>query len=169
MEGNGSFRLKPTVRAGVVSPNLTGISGQIVDSVTSQPVDEATVTLQFADKSGTDRIVMQELTDATGHFGFCPLPSGAMFDVVTDALTASGTAYNATVGLNVPGGTSLGAVPLVAEPPATAAASTGPGTIPGRITAPNGKTGRSHEADVRPRQSVTVARTSHACPVPAVA
>src|SRR2546426_7028856 len=36
-EGNGNFRLKPTLTAGVVSANTTGISGQIVDNVTSQP------------------------------------------------------------------------------------------------------------------------------------
>src|SRR5712692_3561542 len=94
MEGNGDFRLKPTLTAGVVSPNMTGISGQIVDSVTSQPIAGAVVTLQSTDTSGTDRIRMQEVTDANGHFGFCPLAMGAMFDVVSDALTASGTAYD---------------------------------------------------------------------------
>jgi hypothetical protein len=165
-EGNGSFRLKPALTAGVVSPNLTGISGQIMDSVTSQPIAGAIVTLQFADASGTDRIVMQELTDPTGHFGFCPLASGAMFDVVTDALTASGAAYNAAVVLNVPGGTNLGAVPLVAETPATAGASTGPGTIQGTITAINGTTGASIDATVSALQSVTVSSTSHTFTVP---
>jgi hypothetical protein len=166
MEGNGSFRLKPTLTAGVVSPNLTGISGQIVDSVTSQPLAGAVVTLQSADKSGTDRIQMQEVTDANGHFSFCPLPAGAMFDVVSDALTASGTAYDVTAVLNVPGGTSLGAVPLVAETPATAGASTGPGTIQGTITAINGTTGASIDATVSALQSVTVSSTSHTFTVP---
>src|SRR6266581_202268 len=128
-QGNGAFRLKPALTAGVVSPNKTGISGQIVDSVTSQPVAGAIVTLQFADKSGIDRIAMQQQTDSTGHFSFCPLAMGAVFDVVSDALTSSGTAYNVTVVLNVVGGTNLGTVPLVAETPATAGASTGPGTI----------------------------------------
>jgi len=165
-ERNGSFRLKPTLTAGVVSPNTTGISGQIVDSVTSQPVAGAIVTLQFADKSGTDRIAMQEVTDATGHFGFCPLPSGAMFDVVTDALTTSGTAYDATVVLNVPGGTNLGAVPLVAETAATAGASTGPGTIQGTVTAINGTTGASLDASVSALQSVTVSSTTRTFTVP---
>ncbi len=165
-EGNGDFRLKPALTAGVVSPNNTGISGQIVDSVTSQPIAGAIVTLQFADKSGTDRIVMQELTDPTGHFGFCPLPVGAVFDVVSDALTASGTAYNATVVLNVPGGTNLGAVPLVAETAATAGASTGPGTIQGTVTAINGTTGATIDADVSALQSVTVSSTSHTFTVP---
>src|SRR6266404_3001664 len=73
MQGNGDFRLKPALTAGVVSPNKTGISGQIVDSVSSQPLAGAIVTLQFADKSGTDRVVMQQLTDPAGHFSFCPL------------------------------------------------------------------------------------------------
>ncbi len=165
-EGNGGFRLKPTLTAGVVSPNVTGISGQIVDSVTSQPVAAAIVTLQFADKSGTDRIAMQEVTDSTGHFGFCPLPSGAMFDVVTDALTSSGTAYDATVVLNVPGGTNLGAVPLVAETPATAGASTGPGTIQGTVTAINGTTGPSIDATVSALQGVTVSSITRTFTVP---
>src|SRR6266849_3855632 len=166
MEGNGDFRLKPALTAGVVSTNMTGISGQIVDSVTSQPIAGAIVTLQFADKSGTDRIVMQELTDPTGHFSFCPLPVGAVFDVVSDALSASGTAYNATVVLNVPGGTNLGAVPLVSETAATAGASAGPGTIQGTITAINGTTGASLDASVSALQSVTVSSTTRTFTVP---
>src|SRR6266568_227482 len=166
MEGNGDFRLKPALTAGVVSPNKTGISGQIVDSVTMQPIAGAVVTLQSADKSGTDRIRMQEVTDANGHFGFCPLAMGAVFDVVSDALTSLGTAYNVTVVLNVVGGTNLGTVPLVAETPATAGASTGPGTIQGTITAINGTTGASIDADVSALQSVTVSSTSHTFTVP---
>ncbi len=172
-EGNGNFRLKPTLTAGVVSPNLTGISGQIVDSVTSQPIAGAIVTLQFADKSGTDRIVMQQLTDPTGHFGFCPLAAGAVFDVVADAITTSGaagstvtTAYDATVVFNVTGGTNLGAIPLVAETAATAGASTAPGTIQGTITAINGTTGAIIDADISALQSVTISSTSHTFTVP---
>jgi len=166
IEGNGDFRLKPALTAGVVSPNKTGISGQIVDSVSSQPIAGAIVTLQFADKSGTDRVVIQQLTDPAGHFSFCPLAVGAVFDVVSDALTASGTAYNATVVLNVSGGTDLGTVPLVAETPATAGASTGPGTIQGTITAINGTTGATIDADVSALQSVTVSSTSRTFTVP---
>src|SRR6266481_6329231 len=166
MEGNGDFRLKPALTAGVVNANMTGISGQIVDSVTSQPLAGAIVTLQFADKSGTDRIVMQQLTDPAGHFSFCPLAVGAVFDVVSDALTASGTAYNVTEVLDVSGGTNLGTVPLVAETPAPAGASTGPGTIQGTITAINGTTGATIDADVSALQSVTVSSTSHTFTVP---
>jgi len=165
-EGNGDFRLKPVLTAGVVSTNMTGISGQIVDSVTSQPIAGAIVTLQFADKSGIDRIAMQQQTDLAGHFSFCPLAVGAVFDVVSDALITSGKAYNVTVVLNVVGGTNLGAVPLVAEIPATAGASTGPGTIQGEITAMNGTTGASIAADVFALQTVTVSSTSHTFTVP---
>jgi hypothetical protein len=165
-EGNGDFRLKPVLTAGVVSANMTGISGQIVDSVTSQPIAGAIVTLQFADKSGIDRIAMQQQTDLTGHFSFCPLAVGAVFDVVSDALTSSGTAYNVTVVPNVVGGTNLGTVPLVAEKPATAGASTGPGTIQGAITAINGMTGASIDADVSALQTVTVSSTNHTFTVP---
>ncbi len=166
MEGNGDFRLKPTLTAGVVSPNMTGISGQIVDNVTLQPIAGATVTLQIPDKSGTDRITMQAMTDSSGHFGFCPLAVGAVFDVVADAITSSGTAYDATAVFNVTGGTNLGTVPLVAEVPATAGASTGPGMIQGDVTAINGTTGASIDVTVSALQTVTVASASHTFTVP---
>jgi len=91
---------------------------------------------------------------------------GAVFDVVSDALTPSGTAYNVTVVPNVVGGTNLGAVPLVAETPATAGASTGPGTIQGTITAINGTAGATIDADVSALQTVTVSSTSLTFTVP---
>lgn len=165
-QGNGDFRLKPTLTAGVVSANTSGISGQIVDSVTSQPIVGAMVTLQFPDKSGTDRIAMQELTDSTGHFSFCPLPAGAVFDVVADAITSAGTAYDVTVVFNINGGSNLGAVPLVAETPAMAGASTGPGKIQGAVTAINGMAGASIDVTASALQSVTVSSTSHTFTVP---
>ncbi len=37
-EGNGQYRLKPVLTAGQVSTNNTGISGQVVDSVTKLPI-----------------------------------------------------------------------------------------------------------------------------------
>ena len=160
-----SFTLKPALTAGVVSPNLTGISGQIVDSVTSKPVVGAVVTLQSPDMTGTDRIVAApKMTDSTGHFRFCPLPAQA-FDVVVDAMTSS-TAYDATAIFNVTGGTDLGAIPLVAETPATSGGSTGPGTIQGAITAINGTAGASIDATVSALQTVMVSGSSHTFTVP---
>jgi hypothetical protein len=161
-----SFTLKPALTAGVVSPNVSGLSGQIVDSVTMQPIAGAMVTLQSPDNTGVDRIAAApKLTDSTGHFRFCPLPAQA-FDVVVDAMTSSGAAYDATIILNATGGTDLGAIPLVAEIPATSGASTGPGTIQGAITAINGTTGASIDATVSALQTVMVSGASHTFTVP---
>ncbi|HKW31534.1 MAG TPA: DUF4382 domain-containing protein [Candidatus Acidoferrum sp.] len=161
-----AFTLKPALTAGVVSPNMTGISGQIVDSVTSKPIVGATVTLQSPDMTGVDRIgAAPKMTDSTGHFRFCPLP-GQAFDVVVDAMTSSGTAYDATAIFNVTGGTDLGAIPLVAETPATSGGSTGPGTIQGAITAINGTTGATIDANVSALQTVMVSGASHTITVP---
>jgi hypothetical protein len=151
-EGNGQFRLKPTLTAGVVSTNTTGIKGQVVDSVTSQPIAGATVALENADKSGTDRIFMEAVTDSAGRFGFCPLPMGAVFDVVVDAVSSSGTAYNAAAVVNVPGGTDVGALPLVAE----TGTAKGPGTIQGIVTALNGATGADIDVSTSALESVSL-------------
>jgi len=150
-EGNGAFRLKPTLTAGVVSTNTTGISGQVVDSVTAQPIAGATVALENADKSGTDRIFMEAVSDSAGHFSFCPLPMGAVFDVVVDAVSTTGTAYNATVVVNVPGGTDVGALPLVAE----TGTPSGPATIQGIVTALNGTVGANIDVSTSALQSVS--------------
>jgi hypothetical protein len=149
-EGNGRFRLKPTLTAGVVSTNTTGIKGQAVDSVTSQPIVGATVALEKADMSGTDRIFMEAVTDSAGRFSFCPLPMGAVFDVVVDAVSASGTTYNATVVVNVPGGTDVGALPLVAE----TGTAKGPAKIQGIVTALNGTVGADIDVSTSGLQSV---------------
>jgi hypothetical protein len=54
-EGNGQFRLKPVLTAGQVSPNSSGISGQVVDGATGLPVVGGTVlvALEQQDGSGT--------------------------------------------------------------------------------------------------------------------
>lgn len=165
-EGQGAFRLKPALTAGVVSPNMSGLSGQVVDSVTMMPIVGAMVTLQSPDTTGTDRIVAApKLTDSNGRFRFCPLPAQA-FDVVVDAMTSSGTAYDATIIFNATGGTDLGAIPLVAEAPAMAGGSIGPGTIQGTITAINGTTGASIDATVSALQTVMFSGASHTFTVP---
>lgn len=150
-EGNGMFRLKPTLTAGVVSTNTTGISGQVVDSVTMKPIAGAMVALEKPDNGGTDRIFMETLTDASGNFSFCPLPMGAVFDIAADAVIG-GTAYNATILANVPGGTSVGAMPLVAE----TGTAVGPGTIQGIVTAVNGTAGANIDVATSALQSVSI-------------
>ncbi len=162
-QGNGKMRLKPVLTAGQVSSNTTGISGQVVDRSTMQPVDGGTVLValeQVRDGTAIDRIFMQAAADANGNFNFCPLPAG-MYDVVAVALNKNGLAYNATVVLNVPAGPAvggagrtLGKIPVVAE----TGAATGPGTIQGIVTASSGNppttTGATVDVTVSALQSV---------------
>jgi len=153
-EGNGTYRLKPVLTAEQVSPNQTGISGTIVDAATKAPIAGGTVlvALEKKDATGADAIFLETTADSSGIFNFCPLPSGAMFDVVATAITATGVAYNATVVLGVPGGTNLGNIPLQAE----TGAATGPATLKGAVTALNGGSSASIDATVTAEQQVTV-------------
>ncbi|GAC1677994.1 MAG: hypothetical protein PVS2B2_14810 [Candidatus Acidiferrum sp.] len=136
-QGNGNFRLKPTLTAGQVSANNTGITGQVVDSVTGLPIPNGAVlvALELPTSPGVDTIFMQAAADSNGKFNFCPLPASTKFDVVAIALNrTTGLAYNATVLTGVPGGTALGAIPVMPE----VTALVGPATIQGFITALNG-------------------------------
>jgi hypothetical protein len=155
--GNGQFRLNPALTAGQVSA-VAGMTGQVVDSVTGQPISGAKVALEMPDANSIDRVFMQAATDSSGGFNFCPLPSGAAFDVVVDALASSGTAYKATLVLHVPGGTKFAKpIPLIAETPAAPGASTGPGTIQGFVTAiASGTTGASIDAATSALQTVSL-------------
>jgi hypothetical protein len=152
-EGNGQFRLKPVLTAGQVSTNSSGISGQVVDGGTGLPVAGGTVlvALEQLDSSGTDVIFMQKAADSNGNFNFCPLPTGATFDVVAVAINGAGVAYNATIGVGVPGGTNLGAIPLAIEtgPPA------GPATLKGFLTATTGSAPATVDASVAALQTIT--------------
>lgn len=139
LQGNGEYRLKPALTAGQVSTNSTGISGRVTDAA-GAPVSVGStgavlVALEQPDATGTDVIFRETLADASGNFNFCPLPTGAIFDVVAVAINGSGAAYNATITANVPGGTSLlNPIPLSLEttPPNS------PTTFQGVITATGG-------------------------------
>jgi len=116
-EGNGTFRLKPVLTAEQVSTNQTGISGIVIDAATNLPVSGGTVlvALERKDSTGTDAVFLQTAVDSSGTFNFCPLPAGSTFDIVATAINGAGIAYNATVVLNVPGGTNVGNIPLEPE------------------------------------------------------
>ena len=133
LQGNGQYRLKPVLTAEQVSTNNTGISGQVVQAGTAQPISGGTVivALEKQDSTGTDVIYEQADADSSGNFNFCPLPSGATFDVVVVAIDGGGGAYHATVAAGVPGGTNLGAIPLIPE----TGTATGPATLQGNVTA----------------------------------
>ena len=150
-QGNGKFRLKPVLTAGQVSTNSTGISGQVVDSATMQPIagGSVLVALEQQDASHTDVIFAESAADSTGNFNFCPLPTAATFDVVVVAINEAGVIYNATVAVGVPGGTNLGAIPLVAE-------AGGPATFQGFITATTGSAAATIDASVSALQTVAL-------------
>jgi len=134
-QGNGKFRLKPTLTAGQVSQQTSALSGQVVDSTTQQPVPNGTfiVALEQTDSTGVNHILMQSNTDANGNFTFCPLPMGT-FDVVV-AGHANGRSFGPTVLLGVSTGVSLAKIPVAGE---TAATPLGPATIMGTATASSG-------------------------------
>jgi len=134
-QGNGQYRLKPTLHAGQVAVTSNSISGTVVDSVSKNPISGAAVLLEQVDSTGIDRVVRSGITGSDGSFIFCPLPSGN-YDVVVAAQTTSAslvtTTYNATIAFNVPLGTALSNIPLVPEAvPPTASA---PATITGQVT-----------------------------------
>jgi hypothetical protein len=153
-EGTGAYRLKPVLTAGQVSANQTGISGTIIDAATNAPVAGGTVlvALERKDSTGADAVYVETAVDSSGMFNFCPLPTGATFDVVATAISGAGVAYNATVVLNVPGGTNVGNIPLQPE----TGGATGPATLKGNVTAVNGGSAGTIDAAVTAQQPVTI-------------
>lgn len=154
-EGNGQFRLKPTLTAAQVSANNSGIGGQVVDSITKGPISGSVqVAIEQQDSSGVDRIMMQAVADSNGNFRFCPLPTGT-FDLVIVAIGPANVPYNATTVLNVPNGTNLGTIPLVAETGATA-----PAQLQGVVTATSGTAAVSIDASLSALQTVSTGASS---------
>jgi len=154
-QGNGKYRLKPTLTAGQVSTNNSGIGGQVVDSVTKQPISGSVqVAIEQQDSSGVDRIVMQMVADGNGNFRFCPLPTG-IFDIVVVGIGPGNLPYNATTVLNIPNGTNLGTVPLVAEIDASA-----PAVLQGVVTATNGSSPATIDVSLSALQTVPSGNSS---------
>jgi hypothetical protein len=131
-QGNGQFRLKPTLHAGEVSLTTDSISGKVVDNVTGNPIPNATiiVSAEQPDSEGIDRVILQRTANsADGTFALCPLPSGS-YDIVVAATSGAGVTYNATITFQVPTGTALGNIPLTPE----TGASTSPAEIQGEVS-----------------------------------
>jgi hypothetical protein len=150
-QGNGKYRLKPTLTAQQVSTNNSGIGGQVVDSLTKAPIaGNVIVAIEQTDSTGVDRILMQTTADSQGNFRFCPLPTGT-FDIVVVALGTGNIPYNATAALNVPNGSNLGTIPLVAE-----VGATGPAVLQGFVTAKTATGGASADVSLAALQSITL-------------
>jgi len=149
-EGNDKFRLKPTLTAAQVSANNSGIGGQVMDSVTKKAINGSVqVAIEQQDANGVDRIMMQAVADSNGNFRFCPLPTGT-FDIVVVAIGPANVPYNATAVLNVPNGTNLGGIPLIAETGAAA-----PAQLQGVVTATSGTAAVSIDATLSTLQTVS--------------
>ncbi|MHB8652656.1 MAG: DUF4382 domain-containing protein [Terriglobia bacterium] len=172
-QGNGQYRLKPTLNAGVVSVNSNSISGKVVDS-NSNPIANAVVLLEQPDAAGIDRVIDAGVSASDGTFFFCPvLPgsNGGKVDVVVDATTTTAlvtTVYGATVALNVPIGTALNNIPLVSE--GTGTALTIPwSTITGQVTSTNSGVATVADITLSPLQSATAGGSTVLVTVPAFA
>lgn len=165
-EGNGQFRLKPTLHAGEASANNNAISGTVIDGMTSKPVPGALIFIEQPDSNGIDRVIEGTRSAPDGTFIFCPLPSGT-YDVVADAETTTSllvsTTYNATVTFKVPTGSAMGNIPLAPEPASVRSATTtsSPATIEGQITtSANAGSPTSADVNLSALQSVLAAGSS---------
>ena len=133
-EGNGKYRLKPVLHAGEISTNNNSISGTIVDQ-SSRPIGGALVLLEQPDSNKIDRVQVSGLSASDGTFIFCPLsnPAGdTTYDLVVAAQTSSlfvTTTYNTAVVFNVPVGTNVNSVTMIADSSPSAA-----GAISGQVT-----------------------------------
>jgi len=128
-EGNGKYRLKPVLHAGEVSTTSTSINGTVVDNATGNPVSGSVlVALEQKDSTGVDRVFMSTLTNSSGQFVFCPLPSGT-YDVVIVGESTSSVAYAPTVITGVSTGSALSTVKLYPQ-----VTTTGPVTLKGGVT-----------------------------------
>jgi hypothetical protein len=139
-QGNGQFRLKPTLRAGVVSATNNLMTGSVVDSSNSNaPVEGAVLLLEQPDPNDAtvNRVVRSTTTASDGSFTFCPLDSAGPFNLVASAWLAPNpgedVTFHSTAVFDVPVGTSLTDANAVSLVP-VGAAPTLPATIMGQLT-----------------------------------
>ena len=88
-QGNGRYRLKPTLHAGEVAQNTNSLSGRVIDNTTQNAIPGAVVSLEQA-VNNVDRVQRSAMTGSDGTFFFCPLPPGN-YDVVVTAMTEART------------------------------------------------------------------------------
>jgi hypothetical protein len=138
----------------------------VVDAATQAPIVGGTVLVALETNNGsTDTIAMQTAADSAGNFTFCPLPTGAAFDVVVVAINGAGVGYDATVAFGVPGGTALGMIPLHAEA-ASMAGSMAPAKLQGVVTATAGMAGATVDVSLSALQTVSAGGTMRDVTIP---
>ena len=160
-QGNGKYRLKPVLHAGEVAQQAA-ISGTVIDAATQALVvgGNTVVALEQNDGSGVDRVVMETVTDSSGAFSFCPMPSGT-YDIVVAAINGVGVAYEAAVITGVQSSAALGTVPLTS--------ALAPASVSGTISTSTGSAGSSADLSLSALQSVTVNSSALLITVPLAA
>lgn len=140
-QGNGQFRLKPTLRAGVVSATTNLINGTVVDASNSNaPVEGAVVLLEQPDPADAtvNRVAHSTTTGSNGSFTFCPLDPANPFNLVASAWLApspgADVTFHSTAIFGVPVGTGLTGTNAVALVPVVGTAPVLPATISGQLT-----------------------------------
>jgi hypothetical protein len=137
-EGNGQYRLKPVLHAGEVTTTSSSINGIVVDSATGKAISgQVMVALEQKDASGIDRVFMSTMTDASGGFVFCPLPSGS-YDVVIVGQSSAGVVYAPSVITGVATGSTVSTVALHAQLTGAVAAATLTGTVTSQTASSTG-------------------------------
>ena len=130
-QGNGEFRLKPTLRAGEVSTadTVAGTVVEVVDAManTTQPLPAGAVVQIFIEDTSdpqNPKIIETIMADANGGFSLCPVPQPVPtggFTVVATAIVPDPAAvgvtatYNATVIFGVQAGAAIGDIGLIKE------------------------------------------------------
>jgi hypothetical protein len=121
-QGNGQYRLKPVLHAGVVSTVSASINGAVLDGSTGKPLaGTAWVAVEQKDSSGVDRVVQSTIANTDGTFVFCPLPAGNYDVVVSGVRNSDGALYPPSIVTGVAVGDTTGNIKL--NPPTLAATS----------------------------------------------
>jgi hypothetical protein len=176
-EGNGQYRLKPVLTAGVVSTTSVSMNGKVVDA-TGAPVANAMVALEQPDPSGTkdasgnpiERIVATTTTATDGTWVICPLVQGdtsKRYDLVIIGSNASGM-LSPTIVTGVSVGSTAGTVTLNAPASGLTTATNTVGTLSGQVTSVN-STSTGTPIDAALSVLETVGGVDYTVPLPATA
>jgi hypothetical protein len=132
-QGNGVYRLKPVLHAGVVSTSSSSINGKVLDASTGNSVSgNVYVSVEQADAAGVDRVVMSTQAGTDGSFVFCPLPAGTYDIVIVGNRTSDGALYLPTIVTGVTTGSTTGNLQL--NPPSTSLATVSSANLEGLVT-----------------------------------
>ncbi|MFP5234130.1 MAG: DUF4382 domain-containing protein [Acidobacteriota bacterium] len=137
VDAGGQYRLKPVLHAGEVSTTSTSINGTILDSATGNPVNGTVlVAAEQKDSTGVDRVQRATLTNSSGVFVFCPLPSGT-YDIVVVGTRSDGSLYEPSIVTGVSVGSTTGNVKLFIPTATSGTSATTFTQLNGMVTSQN--------------------------------